>query len=134
MRTGAICTRSSYGEYRSSKWVKAGRIFLQDLRLGRIPDIFALDQHARREALAVAVRHVGAENNLVFADEFQDLRQQRVFNLGAEVQISPPDILHRRQRLFRSGLGNDMGEVFARVLETMLEPVEHEVDRQAARL
>src|ERR1051325_11298327 len=96
--------------------VKSERVFLQDRALRQFRDVFALQELARGEALAVAVRHVGAEDDLLLTDETQHLRQELILHFGAEVEVAAPDILHRRQLLYRRGVGDDLRKIFRRVL------------------
>jgi hypothetical protein len=62
--------------------------------------------NTRREAFAVAMRHIGTEQDLPFTDELHDLRQKHVFHFGAEIKIPLLDIIHRRELLERRGARN----------------------------
>src|SRR5207248_5379971 len=65
--------------------VEPARVVLENLALGRVRDILARQQLAGGVGLAVAVRHVRAEQDVLRADQLDRLRQQRVLDLAANV-------------------------------------------------
>src|SRR5713226_578621 len=58
------------------KAVEPGWIVIEDVRLGRGAEVFALLQFARGVALAISVRHVGPHDDLSLAHQLHDLYMQ----------------------------------------------------------
>ena len=68
--------------------IEPRRILVENACFGRFADVFALLQHARGAALAIAVGHVAAENDLPLAHEVQHVRQYLIFDFRAEVNVA----------------------------------------------
>src|SRR5438477_13202682 len=108
-------TRRAFGRQAASssalkrQSIQSRRIALENLQLRRIAEVFSLFQFAHNEGLAVAVRHVRAENHVVLADEIDDVWQQDIIGLGAEKEVAFPYVVHWRQIVPRSGLRMERG-------------------------
>src|SRR5579885_660609 len=87
--------------------VEAARVGAEDLLGSAGRDVPARPQLAYGERLAVAVRHVRGEQELVLAEQLDRLRQQGVLDLTADVhlprlQVLAGLLLHRERRCARA--------------------------------
>src|SRR5215212_9562803 len=113
--------------------VEADAVVPEDLLLRRLRDVLAAPELAHGERLAVAVRHVRGEQDLVFADQVDHLRQQRILDLA--VDEHPP-----RLEVLAGGLQRQRGCCVGLLLqgagdvEAVVQLVRDEVQPEAARL
>jgi hypothetical protein len=88
---------------------------------------------ARGETFPVAVGHVATHDDLRFAHEFHDLRQDVILQFRAEKEISPFDVLHDRLGLKRLRLREELGQSFSLVLKPVVQAVDHVGNPHGAR-
>ena len=84
--------------------VKARRIAFENLELRRIADVLSLFHFVYDEGLAIAVRHVRAEDHVVLADEILRARITEGAAPSAE-RFSPERIYGRLEEILISAVG-----------------------------
>src|SRR5215218_10155544 len=91
-RSGPGLSRSAVGRGQA---VEPPAVVPENLLLGRLAQVGARTKIASGKGLPIAVRHVRAQDDVVVANQVDDLRQEQVLALSVDVDLSALEILER---------------------------------------